>query len=249
MPAKANAEVTTENGFERRINPDTLLHGLEVWYESDFIRDLRRAMRKYPNVDFSDMLSEGQIRSKRWLVNELINVGRPVGTAFLCAGWYASLASMMFEEARALGITKIRSFDKDPSCQDVADTLNRTYLIKNWMFKAATYDILYLNYQRCFYDTYRVNGTVATMEDSPDTIINTSCEHLSPSDYQAWLKMIPPGKLVVLQSNNFVTGADHVNCVRSSLEFNDATPNLNVLYRGMLSLENYDRYMLIGVSL
>ena len=62
--------------------------------------------------------SWGQLKSKRWLVSKLEELDIPLGTVFLCAGWYATLASACFSKC---SIDKIRSFDIDESCLEIAD--------------------------------------------------------------------------------------------------------------------------------
>ena len=62
------------------------------------------------NFDMSSF-SRGQLQSKLWLVNELKKCNIELGTVYLCAGWYATLATMLFESG--IKIDKIRSFDVD----------------------------------------------------------------------------------------------------------------------------------------
>ena len=62
---------------------------------------------------WNDCFSRGQIESKLWLVKELTKLNLDLGTVFLCAGWYATLATMLFESK--VKVDKIRSFDIDPS--------------------------------------------------------------------------------------------------------------------------------------
>ena len=38
-------------------------------------------------------MSRGQLKSKKWLVDELKKLDLKLGTMFLCAGWYASIVS------------------------------------------------------------------------------------------------------------------------------------------------------------
>jgi hypothetical protein len=45
----------------------------------------------------TDCFSRGQLQSKQWLVTELGKLDVELGTVFLCAGWYATLATMLFE--------------------------------------------------------------------------------------------------------------------------------------------------------
>jgi hypothetical protein len=188
-----------------------------------------------------DLFSKGQMESKRWLVNELEKINVPLGTVFLCAGWYGSLAAFLFESN--LQIEKIRSFDIDESCASIADTFNRSKTMDSWKFKASTFDILEMKYP-LHYLTKKSDGSVQNLVDDPDTIINTSCEHIFDFDY--WYEKIPHGKLICLQSNNYETIQDHVNCVTSLEEFAIKTPMSNMLYSGELELPKYTRYMRIG---
>ena len=47
---------------------------------------------------WNDCFSRGQLQSKLWLVKELKRINPYLGTVFLCAGWYATLATMLFEK-------------------------------------------------------------------------------------------------------------------------------------------------------
>ena len=44
-----------------------------------------------------DCFSQGQVQSKSWLVKELSKLDLNLGTVFLCAGWYGTLATLIFE--------------------------------------------------------------------------------------------------------------------------------------------------------
>ena len=78
----------------------------------------------------------------------------------------------------------------------------------------------------------------------PDTIINTSCEHIT--NFEQWFWRIPSRTLCVLQSNDFVNCDQHVNCVSNLYEFADQTPLDRVIYEGVLELKQYNRFMRIG---
>ena len=80
--------------------------------------------------------------------------------------------------------------------------------------------------------------------DRPDTIINTSCEHIE--NFTKWYDGIPKGKLVVLQNNNYSELPEHVNCVENLKQFEKQTPMNEVLFEGIHQLSKYKRYMRIG---
>ena len=210
---------------------------LEKYTNSKFVKPLKTL------EDFDlDCFSRGQIASKKWLIEQLKKIDKNLGTVFLCAGWYATVVPMI-EEA-GINFDKIRSFDIDPKVCKIAETFNKDLVLDDWKFKASTQDIHDINYNVHKYETVKSNGDIETLKDSPDTIINTSCEHIE--NFDGWYNKIPAGKLVCLQSNNFKEIDEHVNCVTDSHHFEKMAPMSKVYYTGELQLEKYTRYMRIG---
>ena len=193
---------------------------------------------------WDDCFSRGQLESKLWLVKELKKCKVDLGTVFLCAGWYATLATMIFESG--IKVDKIRSFDIDESCVGIAEVFNKPWFSSQWKFKSITADILDIDYTQHTWQCWsQTNNRMSyPIVDSPDTIINTSCEHIE--NFDTWYNKIPDGKLVILQSNNFFEVEEHVNCVKSVEEFAQQSPMTTVLYKGELELPKYTRYMRIG---
>lgn len=189
-----------------------------------------------------DCFTRGQLKSKLWIVNELKKIDVNLGTVFLCAGWYATLATMMFESN--LKIEKIRSFDIDNSCKDIAERFNKVWEMDAWKFKASTANILDLNYNKTTYTVYKPDGSEIKLTDSPNTIINTSCEHIE--NFHQWYSLIPKGKLLILQNNDYFDIDDHVNCVPNLKTFSVMCPMETCLYEGELDLGKYRRFMKIG---
>ena len=214
-----------------------------VLTNNPLFNNLRNAVDNH-DADLSDALSWGQLKSKRWLVTELESLDISLGTIFLCAGWYATLAAMLFQSK--CNIDKIRSFDIDQSCLQIADTINRNQVKEDWKFKSITQDIMDIDYNKHEWQIWsntnnRMNYPIT---DTPNTIINTSCEHIE--NFEEWYAKIPSGKLVILQSNNFFEVDEHVNCVNDINEFKRMSPMNTVLYSGELQLPKYYRFMLIG---
>ena len=205
--------------------------------------DLRNASDNC-NADFTDALSWGQLKSKRWLVEELTKCNVELRTVFILGGWYGTLASMLFNSDMV--IHYIRSFDLDENCQPIADKVNNTQVQNNWRFKAITEDMFNINYDAHTWSTWSAknNRNSFPITDRPDTIINTSCEHIN--DFDKWYDMIPKGKLLVLQNNNYSELPEHVNCVDSLNTFAKQTPMNEVLFEGIMKLSKYNRYMRIG---
>jgi hypothetical protein len=189
-----------------------------------------------------DCFSRGQLQSKLWLVNELKKLNVDLGIVFLCAGWYATLSTMIFESG--ICVNKIRSFDIDSRCAAIAERFNKPWEMDAWRFKATTKDIFDIDYSTNTFDAVTPDGSIFKITDSPDTIINTSCEHIE--NFKEWYDKIPTGKLVVLQGNNYFEIPEHVNCSKDIEEFSNKSPMTTVLYEGALELPKYTRFMKIG---
>ena len=220
----------------------SILNGLDYLYPANtLLSRIKTTLTKFPNSEtaFSDALSLGQLQSKIWLID---NLPTNLGTVFICAGWYGTLAALMFERADDK-FDKIRSFDIDPKCADIADSINRPRVIDGWQFKASTMDIEKMDYPTV-HTTHRANGTSLELTECPNTIINTSCEHIE--NFDKWYNNIPLGTLVILQSNNYYEIDEHINCVNDVDEFSRAAPMSTLLYSDKLELPKYTRFMLIG---
>ena len=214
-----------------------------VLTNNPLFNNLRNAVDNH-DADLSDALSWGQLKSKRWLVTELESLDISLGTIFLCAGWYATLAAMLFQSK--CNIDKIRSFDIDESCLQIADTINRNQVKEDWKFKSITQDIMDIDYNKHEWQIWsntnnRMNYPIT---DTPNTIINTSCEHIE--NFDEWYAKIPTGKLVVLQNNNFFEVDEHINCVNDLDDFASQAPLTEILYDNELKLSKYTRFMRIG---
>lgn len=250
------------------MNTEEVLDRLELLYpDNKFVSDLRKsilnddrfalfrivkhindtplteAFRKVEQLENfdKDAFSRGQIKSKKWLIEEVEKLDINLGTVFLCAGWYATLAAMLFESE--CKIEKIRSFDIDNECLSIADIINKKYILEDWKFKASLLDIHDITYPLT-YKTSRADKSTVELTDDPDTIINTSCEHIV--NFSKWFGNIPEGKLVILQTNDYFEVDDHVNCSKSLKHFSRDTPMTTVLYEGELELPDYTRFMRIG---
>jgi hypothetical protein len=214
-----------------------------LFHQPVLLDTLWRVINSFPNANIKDAYSRGQILSKKWLIKEVENLPVDLGTVFLCAGWYGTLSLMLFEAG--IKITKIRSFDIDDEVWPIAETINRPYVMNEWQFKAQTEDICKINYKDGHtYNTYRRDGQVRELYDKPDTVINTSCEHIE--NFRGWYDSIGKGTLVILQTNDYYEIEDHINCVDNIDQFKEMAPMTDCMYDGVLNLDTYNRFMLIG---
>ena len=197
--------------------------------------------------EIRDCLSRGQLVSKLWLIDELNNLNLTQDlTMLILGGWIGSLSSLMFQNYKDQSkIKRIISSDVDPRCEKIADLLNIEKVIDGWRFKAITGDMMDFDYTNTI-GQVRNGDTYQDLGIDWNVLVNTCCEHLY--DVPAWFAMIPEGKLVVAQSNNYFACDQHSSSVASLEKFKEQCPFSKVLYEGVLPFELYDRYMIIGIK-
>lgn len=167
---------------------------------------------------------KGQVNSKLWLIDNLSNfLNADPKKIVIHGGWNGVLASLLFNTD--INITRITSVDIDPSCEEVARTVNKRQEIEG-RFIAVTADMTSYNYEA-------------------DIVINTSCEHITQEQYTEWLNLVPKEALIVLQSNNFFDLDEHINCATDVNDFVKMS-NIDVFWSGEFQTPKYTRFMIIG---
>jgi hypothetical protein len=207
----------------------------------NLIHDLTSAINTF-NLNF-DCFAYGQLESKQWLIDELERINFNLGIVFNLCGWYGLLPAMMFQSR--LDIQNIRSFDIDPNCWIIADQMNKSQIKNSWRFKAATEDINDINFNKHTWEGWsNLSRKNISVTESPNVIINTSCEHTKDD----WFKKIPKGLMVVLQSNDYLQGDGHINCCGDLRDFDASYTLTDTFYLGQKELEKYTRFMKIGIK-
>jgi len=245
LDSNDNIELVRNAVINKGDDIEVLRKTLSLFIKSESLETLVKTIRNFPNTNIKDAFARGQLHSKKWLVEELEKCSMHLGTIFLCAGWYGTLATMLFESEK-IHLDKIRSFDIDDSCWRVAESINKPWVMDEWKFKATTQDIHNINFKEYTYMTLRSNGTERELFDVKNTIINTSCEHIE--NCEKWWNSISKGKICVLQSNNYYSLKEHINCVSDVDNFKSIAPMTTYLYTGEKLLGKYTRYMLIGIK-
>jgi hypothetical protein len=192
------------------------------------------AIRNLPDSERTralDAVWSGQLDSKAWLVEQLTPHVAESSNVYIFGGWIGILASMMFQTQ--MPIRKIRSIDLDPWCERVADAVNKRYEMDGWRFKAVTADMTTYCYQS---------------DIQPDIVINTSSEHVTQSQYDAWYYRIPVGALVVVQGNDFFACGEHVRCTKNLRDFELKNHVVDPLFSGQFHTEQYTRFMSIWIK-
>lgn len=203
-----------------------ILDGLGRHHDLPWVADIIAAINEHRPPDLPHALSKNQLASKQWLVDGLAEAaGSAIGAVHVLGGWYGTLGSVLLDSP-ALDVERVVSVDLEPSCADVARTLNRRH---GERFTAETADMM----------DYDFSGLGAR-----DVVVNTSCEHLS--DFAGWFASLPRGPLIALQSNDMFAEPVHVNCVESLDAFKAQAPFAELRFAGELPLKRYTRFMLIG---
>lgn len=204
-------------------------------FNDDSIICIANALRRFPEHQerLLDCFWRGQIESKAWLIDKLNDVcdNDPAHNIYIFGGWYGVLATMLFDSAK-FPINLIRSIDIDPSCEAVADQVNKSNEMEKWRFKAFTSDMCRWEY-----------------DHPPTMVINTSCEHVDQNTYDLWYEKIPLNTIVVLQGNDFFSCKEHVRCSNTLAEFVSQSGDFQqTFYVGENDVVEYNRYMLIGMK-
>ncbi len=206
----------------------TVLDGLGRYLESHFIADVLDAIRRFPAAELHYALNKNQMASKKWLLDELHRaVGGRLGTVRILGGWYGVLAAMLLHDRR-FEVDSVISVDIDPTCEPVANAVNRVHL-DGARFRAVTADVYDLTY-----------GPLG----ANDVLVNSSCEHMERFD--GWFARVPRNMLQVLQSNDYFDCDEHSNCVASLDAFKCQAPMSRELFAGELAAKRYTRFMIIG---
>lgn len=192
-----------------------------------------------------DAWSYGQLHSKMWLIKTLNELDMNLGNVWVLCGWIGTLPLLINHFSKAIRYDSIRSFDLDPRCAPLAEILNNKLVADGWKFKASTMDVNSIVYDEFKYETLKDDGTIQALTGNADTVVNTSCEHLVSNK---WWDNIPPGRQVILQSNDFFDHSDHGKPVADLNEMQSRYPMRRVLFKGELDCELYKRFMLIGMK-
>lgn len=204
-----------------------LLRGVAAYTERPLVAALAGTLARFPQARLDIAFNHKQVACKMWARDELHRaLGGRFPSVWIVGGWYGVMAAMLFDDAR-FEIGMVTSVDVDPNVGAVAAALNQAQA-KAGSFRAVTGDMYALDYTH----------------GHPDLVVNTSCEHIG--DLAGWLRRLPAGTPVLLQSNDYAAEPSHVSIVRSQEEFARKAGLSQVLFSGSLQMRRYTRFMLIG---
>tara|TARA_Y100000034_G_scaffold62421_1_gene75713 strand:+ start:265 stop:864 length:600 start_codon:yes stop_codon:yes gene_type:complete len=191
---------------------------------------IRSVVNEYSDIQLVDSIlnsvNDNQIENKKWLVESLDRYYETVKEfpnlegspkTVIAAGWYGLAGHFIKKKYN----TEVTSFDMDPMCKIVGQKL-----FPNVRFQTST--IEEFNFKQ-----YQI-------------IICTSCEHISDKVINDFIAKKHFASIVVLQSNNYFSIKDHINCKNSLLEFENSV-KLKTLWSSQKNFGEYDRYVVIGL--
>jgi hypothetical protein len=192
----------------------------------------------------NEHFSRGQMESKLWMVDKLKEIfpNKNMGTVAHYGGWYATVAQHLFQY---YNIKNYWNLEADLDCLKISEDFNRQQLANNWQFKSIGVDVndIYWRKDRFFRcKAKNIEGKKIEVDIDPDLIINTSCEHMS----EHWFEQIPEGKMICLQTNNYFSNLQHINCCENLEVALEKYPVQELYYSGQIETNNYTRYMIIG---
>lgn len=230
------------------INHRKFLRYIAHCIDDQFIRDISAWSIKWQKrANLNDHFSRGQMMSKMWLLEGMDTLTEHMGTHEIptvvqYGGWYATVAQFIFQR---YNIGKYFSLEVDANCHEVAQNFNYREFRNEWQFKSLTMDVSNVPWNGNMFNApaSTMRKKVVQLQIKPDLIINTSCEHMD----EKWFNDIPEGMPVILQTNDYFSNEQHVNCVESVEDALDKYQFSNVLYSGELDTGLYKRFMIAGI--
>ena len=176
-----------------------------------------------------DSLSDGQTASKLWVVDE-VSKFLEFRDKSICVfgGWVGLLCRFFIDLA---GTKSIANVEIDGSLEKINQCVMSGHQDKFQFIHSDMYEFPYDDKQ---FDVY----------------VNTSGEHIE--SLKDWIEMIPKGKIVCIQSNDYFSHPQHINCVNNVEELEahalSAANVKDVVYRGTMKLPIYNRFMIIALT-
>tara|TARA_X000001036_G_scaffold436208_1_gene478907 strand:+ start:34 stop:1062 length:1029 start_codon:yes stop_codon:yes gene_type:complete len=220
--------------------------------DDEYIRRISSWCIKWETqANLNEHFSRGQMCSKLWMVDELkkivteqTGIAHPpkLGTVVQYGGWYATVAQLFFQN---FDIKKYLSLEKDVQCIQMADDFNYVQTNNQWQFKSVWQDVDNITYDdeaSFIVGTKNIEGDNVEIWVQPNLVINTSCEHMD----ETWFERLPEDTFVCLQTNDYFSNSQHINCVKNVIEAKKKYPMRTIYYEGELDTQLYNRFMLIG---
>ena len=208
------------SGQRNKFNPERALHFMYEMFSTDddnFFGMIMGAVVDNKEVNYIDALSNYQVESKTWLIDELSKLDKHENALFI-GGWLG-ISSMWL--GRTGVANQITNLDLDADAIKFSDKLNSA----NFNYK---------------------EGIVSDVDNHSlkeyNMIINTSAEHMTDD----WFERVPKGCTVAIQTNDFHEITEHINTVNDLESLQKKYKMSEVYYIGVRDCDRYNRFMIIG---
>lgn len=210
------------------------------------LRALARAMEAFPGLRWGDMLSQGQIASKAWLLETVDRLDLDLGDTLVVGGW-AGLLSLALLTQMPERCGRVATLDIDVEAARAADLLLRAFVMDDLRAVSTLGDAMALEPSDLRLTRVRSDGSRVPLRlRTPRTVVNTSWEHLDAPE--AWFERLPAGRLIIVQAHDDPGLEGHVSPVPSLEALTAATPFACRLFEDARALPCGRRFMTIGLT-
>lgn len=193
---------------------------------SDLLGKVSTVAWERKETGFLESFRPNQIRSKMWLVENILNVKTQFNNVAVIGSWNGILLYELIKDH----VEHWHFYDQD----------DRVHWDRARYFEINKMDT---NYSSLSGDAVQMfNGT--SLHEQYDLIINPSCEHMP--DIRA-----EEGPLYALTSNNYVQVPEHINTVEHEEDLAVKNNINDIRYKGKIQIETpvpYERYCVIGYA-
>lgn len=140
---------------------------------TDALKHLARAMAAHPDENWRDATSDGQLRSKLWLVETLRDLNLRLGDTLVVGGWLGFLP-MLLRAALGDRCGRVAMIDLDCKACRAADALLRAHASRALSAFVGRADAFAIDYAQVRFDRVREDGSRQPIRFCPSTIIKTS---------------------------------------------------------------------------
>ena len=199
---------------------------LRIAYDDNIYTKVGKFVKNnYPDYVQShrDSISQGQLDSKLWLVDELQRIAWSDEIHIeIIGGWFGF---PLIELLSFLPIKQIDVYEIDPVCINIMAQYTNEMKMP---FRVVAFGDYFERKEK----------------RRRQLIINTSSEHMQ--DITCMREYYKSSPIVAVQSNNFYSIEDHINCVQDEDELEKKMNLKEVIYKGRRTFPQYTRFMTIG---
>lgn len=208
----------------------------------DRLKDL---IYSYPNIDISSFVNKHHAILYSWITQNLVRVygQKYLGTIYILGGGIGTLGAMLLDTT--LRLENIRSLDINGTCKFLADEMMKKEVLDDWKFKASTQDLFKVGYETNRLEIELPDGSMSKeFSEVPGLVINTNTSYLANMENDWYEKMIPDTRKIVVVGETGKVSRPY----SSSKEFNATFPMSFEQYTGVLTIEDKQYFMKIGIK-